>query len=260
LDIIDRNRRAWNRESVAGSEWSTPVGDDVIHRARDGTWQVILTPTRAVPRDWLGDVAGKDVLCLASGGGQQAPVLAAARADVVSFDLSEEQLAKDRQLAERHGLALRCVQGDMADLSALADEAFDLVFHPVSNVFAPDPRPVWRECHRVARPGGVLLAGFMNPSFFLFDHDAAAAGGALEAVHRLPYREPDSLVGDARREWDRSGRAAEFGHSLEAQIGGQLEAGFVLTGLYEDTWSESVTPLCGLSPVAIATRAVRGPM
>jgi len=41
--------------------------------------------------------------------------------------------------------------------------------------------------------------------------------------------------------------------------GGQLGAGFVLTGLYEDGWSESVTPLCGLTPVAVAMRAVRGP-
>jgi len=219
VDVIERNRRAWNRESAGGGEWSTPVGDDVIEAARRGRFDVILTPRRAVPRAWLGDLAGRDVLCLASGGGQQAPVLAAAGARVVSFDLSEEQLDRDREVADRHGLPLRCVQGDMADLSALADEAFDLVFHPVSNVFAPDPRPVWRACHRVARPGAALLVGFMSPALFLFENPETAQGDGLTAVYPLPYAEPDSLTGEALREWEESGRAATFGHSLEAQIG-----------------------------------------
>jgi protein-L-isoaspartate O-methyltransferase len=84
------------------------------------------------------------VLCLASGGGQQAPVLAAAGAHVVSFDLSDEQLRKDRDVAERENLLLRCVRGDMADLSALASASFDLIFHPVANVFVPDINVVWR--------------------------------------------------------------------------------------------------------------------
>jgi SAM-dependent methyltransferase len=200
---------------------------------------------------------GKEVLCLASGGGQQAPILAATGANVVSFDLSEEQLDKDRRVAARERLALRCVQGEMADLAVLADEHFDLIFHPVSNVFAPEVTVVWRECFRVLRPGGALLAGFMNPAYFLFDHDEAERSGVLVARYPLPYGEPESLQGEARRRWEESGRAAEFSHSLESQIGGQLAAGFVITGFYEDRWSEEATPLSRFCPVAIATRAIR---
>src|SRR6185503_3270622 len=127
-------------------------------RAKAGTWQVILTPKLPVPHSWLGEIRGKSVLCLASGGGQQAPILSAAGAKVTSFDLSDEQLAKDRLVADRDGLQLKCVHGDMADLSCFANDSFDLIFHPASNVFVPDVEPVWRECHRVLRRGGSLLS------------------------------------------------------------------------------------------------------
>ena len=94
MNIIEHNREAWNRESSEGSEWCTPVNTEVIRAARTGSWSVLLTPKRAVPTSWLGELDGRKVLCLASGGGQQAPILAAAGARVVSFDLSEEQLKK----------------------------------------------------------------------------------------------------------------------------------------------------------------------
>lgn len=257
MDPLEHARQAWNRESAAGSEWSTPVGPAVIEAARRGDWSVVLTPRRPVPADWFGDLRGRDVLCLASGGGQQAPVLAAAGARVTSFDLSDVQLEKDERVAQREGLALHCIRGDMTDLSALADAAFDLVFHPVSNVFVADVMPVWRECHRVLRPGGALLAGFMNPALFLFDHDEVERTGELVVRHALPYGEPGSLDPEARRRWEASGRAAEFSHSLERQIGGQLDAGFVLTGLFEDHWTDEATVFNRYSPVAIATRAVK---
>jgi SAM-dependent methyltransferase len=247
MNLIERARQAWNRESREGSRWATPVTPEVIRAARNGIWTVILTPTKAVPAAWFPDLSGKTVLCLASGGGQQAPVLAAAGADVVSFDLSDEQLSKDREVAARESLALQCVQGDMADLSAFDSASFDLIFHPISNLFVPDVNVVWRECFRVLRPGGQLLAGFMNPSFFLFDHDMAERTGTLVVTHELPYVSLDS----------ENDRAAEFSHSLEDQLGGQLAAGFAVVGLYEDHWPDGTSPLNRFCPVAIATRAVK---
>lgn len=257
MDIVNHNREAWNQESRNGSEWSTPVDAKSIDAARGGDFSVILTPRRYVPAAWLGDIRGKRILCLASGGGQQAPVLAAAGALVTSFDLSDEQLRKDQDVADRHGLSVTCVQGDMSDLSRFSDESFDLIFHPVSNVFVPDVLPVWRECYRVLGPNGVLLAGFMNPCLFLFNHDEVARTGALVVRYPLPYGEPDSLAPSEQALWRESGRAAEFSHSLETQIGGQINAGFAITGLYEDRWSDEATLFNKFAPVAIATRAVK---
>lgn len=257
INIVEHNRAAWNRESLSGCQWSIPVSPESIRNARARTWSVVLTPTKPVPSSWFGDVRGRDVLCLAAGGGQQAPILAAAGANVTSYDLSDEQLAKDRLVAEREHLDLRCIRGDMADLSQFAGESFDLVFHPVSNLFVPDVRVVWRECYRALKPGGALLAGFMNPSLFLFDQEEAERSGTLTVKFSLPYSEPESLEGDERQRWNESREPAEFSHSLEAQIGGQLDAGFVLTHLYEDSWSDKAQPFNRVSPVAIAIRAVK---
>ncbi|MCI5107380.1 MAG: class I SAM-dependent methyltransferase [Pseudomonadales bacterium] len=254
MDIFDHNRRAWDRESATGGEWSVPVSEEIIAAAKRGDWDVILTPLRAVPKNWFGELAGKKVLCLASAGGQQAPVLAAAGASVISFDLSEEQLNKDKLVASRDDLDLQCVQGNMTDLGVFADEQFDLVFNAASNVFVPDVSIVWRECYRVLRLGGDLLAGFMNPGFFLFDHDESERTGKLEVRYKLPYAEPESLDEAGLAELHKSNRALEFGHSLESQIGGQIEAGFSITGLYEDYWTDEL-PFNHFSPSSIATRA-----
>ena len=129
----------------------------------------MLTENRPVPRAWFPDLQGADVLCLASGGGQQAPVLAAAGANVTVLDNFLRQLVQDHLVAEREELALETVEGDMADLSGFADDSFDLVFHPVSNLFVPELRPVWAEAFRVLRRGGLLLAGFLNPVVYIFN-------------------------------------------------------------------------------------------
>jgi len=257
MNYLDHNRRAWNHGAMADSVWARPVDDAAIARAHAGSWEVLLTPRTPVPRAWFGSLVGKDVLCLASGGGQQAPILAAAGARVVSFDLSEEQLRKDQQVAERNQLNVRCVHGDMTDLGCFADASFDLIFHPASNVFVADLQPVWCECHRVLRPGGALLSGFMNPSVFLFDHDEADASGHLAVKYSLPYSDQASLSPAKLQAKLDAQEPLEFSHSLTAQIGGQIEAGFVIAGLYEDHWFDDTWRFSNLSPICIATRALR---
>ena len=245
-DVRSFNREAWNRQVEGGNPWTRPVGPEVIAAARRGEWSVVLTETKAVPREWFGDVEGRDVLCLASGGGQQGPVLAAAGARVTVYDNSPRQLDRDREVAAREGLEIRTVEGDMRDLGAFEDASFDLVFHPVSNCFVPEVRPVWREAYRVLRSGGVLLAGFLNPVLYVFDMQAGDAG-EMRVAHRLPYA--DALGDEARED------PLEFSHSLSDQIGGQLEAGFLLAALYEDTHVEYVVGR--YFPTYIATRAVK---
>lgn len=260
IDLLQHNRDAWNAESTSGeSPWCHPVDPATIQAARAGDWTIVLTPNKAVPADWLDDVRGKEVLCLASGGGQQAPVLAAAGARVTSYDLSDEQLAKDAAVAEREGLDIVLERGDMADLSRFADARFDLIVNAVSNVFVPDVRAVWRECHRVLVPGGRLVAGFMNPDFFLFDQAAVEAGGLLLVQHALPYADARDLPLKALQQRLRRREPLQFSHSLEDQIGGQTDAGFAIIGLYEDRWSDEATPLNPYMPTSIATLAVKPP-
>ncbi len=258
MDIVAYNRAAWDREVEQGNRWTVPVSPEVIAAARQGDWFVLLTPTRPVPRDWLGELSGADVLCLASGGGQQGPIFAAAGARVTVFDNSPRQLAQDRAVAEREGLDIATVQGDMADLSAFEDERFDLIFHPVSNVFAPAVRPVWREAYRVLRHGGALLAGFMNPAIFIFDLELADDHGILEVKYSLPYSDLESASEDKRRRYVERGWPLEFSHTLEDQIGGQTDAGFLIAGFYEDRSPPDENDLLSrYLPVCLATRALK---
>jgi SAM-dependent methyltransferase len=256
IDPVAHNRDVWDRRVELGDEWTQPVSSEVVARARAGDWSVVLIGYEPVPRDWFPDpLAGADVLCLASGGGQQGPVLAAAGARVTVFDNSPRQLGQDELVAARDGLALRTVLGDMRDLGAFPDAAFDLVFHPVSNLFCPDLAPVWRECHRVLRPGGTLLVGFVNPDVFIFDAEAMESRGELVVRHALPYADLTHLDAEERLRVFGPEHTLEYSHTLTEQIGGQLAAGFLITGFAEAPHHADVT--ARFLPGYFATRAVK---
>jgi ubiquinone/menaquinone biosynthesis C-methylase UbiE len=151
MDIRAYNRTAWNRYVDEGKNvWTQPVSPEIIARARRGDFSILLTEQKPVPKEWFPSLAGLDTLCLACGGGQQGPVFAATGANVTVFDNSPRQLDQDRLVAEREGLNnFKTVESDMRDLSAFKDESFDFIFHPVSNLFIHEIRPVWREAFRV---------------------------------------------------------------------------------------------------------------
>ena len=187
MDVRRYNREKWNLQVEYGNPWTIPSSPEIIAAARKGVWSVLLTEQKSVPRDWFPkDMNGIDILCLASGGGQQGPVFAALGANVTVFDNSPRQLEQDRMVARREGLLLITVEGDMRDLSVFGDSCFDLVFHPVSNVFCPEVRPVWREAFRVLRPGGILMAGFGNPNMYVFDIPLAEKG-EFKVIYPLPF-------------------------------------------------------------------------
>jgi ubiquinone/menaquinone biosynthesis C-methylase UbiE len=253
-DVAAHNRRAWDGLVERANRWTLPVDAGAIAAARRGEWEIVLTPTRPVPRAWFPPLAGEPVLCLAGAGGQQAPVLAAAGAQVTVLDNSPRQLEQDQVVARREGLAISSVLGDMRDLAVFPDHAFALVVHPCANSFVPEVRPVWREAFRVLRPGGVLLAGFTNPVEYLFDA-VAYERGELIVRHEVPYSDLRDATPEERARLEASGEPLSFGHTLEDQIGGQLDAGFVLTAMYEDRWDESA--LGRYMATFVATRAAR---
>jgi SAM-dependent methyltransferase len=255
MDIRSYNREAWNREVEGGkNRWSQHVDAATIAKSKQGEFSVLLTENIPVPHRWFPTLKGADVLCLASGGGQQGPVLAAAGAHVTVFDNSPAQLKQDQLVAERESLPLRTMEGDAADLSMFGDESFDLVFNPVSTVFMPDVRVVWRECSRVLRRGGILMTCFMNPVHYIFDLYKADEG-LLEVTNSIPYSDLTSLSKEDLADHLKKGLPVEFGHTLTDLIGGQCDAGFVITDLYEDYMLDS--PLHNYHPNYIATRAVK---
>lgn len=248
------NREAWNRQVDAGENpWTIPVSAEVIARARRGDFSVLLTENKAVPAEWFPPLQGLELLGLACGGGQQGPVFAAAGANVTVFDNSPRQLDRDREVAAREGLQnLRTVEGDARNLEMFADESYDLIFHPVSNVFIPEIRPVWKEAFRVLRHGGILLAGFMNPVLYIFDFDQAEKG-IMEVKYKLPYADIEHP--DMRERQLGNGWPVEYSHSLTDQLAGQTEAGFHIIGFYEDI--QNGMAISEYTPTYIATRALK---
>lgn len=257
MNIQEYNSAAWDKEVGESCIWTRAFGPEVIAEARKGNWSVVLTPLKPVPREWFGELADKDVLGLASGGGQQVPIFAAAGARVTSFDNSAAQLRQDEVVAEREGLHIRMEKGDAADLSRFADSSFDLIFHPCSNCFMPELEPIWRGCYRVLRPGGVLLSGFANPAMFIFDRFSEEKEGILKVRHKLPYSDAGSLEEWELAEMIEKGEPLEYSHTFTSQIGGQIAAGFHITGFYEDYWPGEDRVLNSYMPPFIATRAIK---
>jgi len=255
IDIVEHNRMAWKNEVEKENQWTIPVSTEEIINARKGNWNVLLTPTVFVPKEWFGNIQSKKILCLASGGGQQGPLLAAVGANVTVFDNCIEQLNIDKMVANRDNLNIETIQGDMKDLSCFADKSFDLIFHPVSNCFIDNPQNVWNECNRVLKNDGILLAGFCNPIIFIFDLSKWDKEKKLEVKYKIPYSDIDQLPKEDLIDRIQSKETLEFGHSLESQIGGQLNSGFIINGFYEDISNGDL-----LNPYIktfIATRAVK---
>ena len=244
----DINARTIDRWVAEGWEWGQAISHEVYQRARQGAWQVVLTPNRPVPKEWFGALEGKAVLGLASGGGQQMPVFAALGARCTVLDYSEKQLESERLVAAREGYAIEIIRGDMTRPLPFADSRFDLVFHPVSNCYVEKVEPIFIECFRVLKPGGVLLCGLDTGINYLVDEKEE------RLVFGLPFN--PLLNSEHRRVLEATDSGIQFSHTLEEQLGGQLKAGFILTHLLEDTNSTGRLRELNI-PSFVMTRAVK---
>lgn len=244
-DINARTVDTWNAQ---GWEWGRAIDHQTYRDAQHDHWQVLLTPTVPVPRDWIGDLGGKRVLGLASGGGQQMPIFAARGAICTVVDLASTQIASERMVAEREGYHIELYQVDMTEPLPFGDGVFDLVFHPVSNCYVERVEPIFAECYRVLAPGGVLLSGLDIGINYILDEDEE------KVVNELPF---NPLTNPAHLELLRaSDDGIQFSHTVAEQIGGQLWAGFTLTGIYDDTNGSGRLHELNI-PSFIATRAVK---
>ncbi len=231
-----------------GWEWGTPISHEVYVKATEGEWNVGLTPTKSVPKEWFPDFTDSKILGLAAGGGQQMPVFAALGAECTVMDYSQRQLDSEFTVATREGYSIRIVKADMTQQFPFEDASFNLIFHPVSNCYIEEVFHVWTECHRVLRKGGLLIAGMDNGINYIFD----------EAETTLKTPLPFNPLRDSRlyQECMENDLGIQFSHTLDEQIGGQLKAGFLLTDLYEDT--NGIGRLHEYHvPTYIATRSVK---
>ncbi|MBI3416144.1 MAG: class I SAM-dependent methyltransferase [Verrucomicrobia bacterium] len=218
--IYEHNRRAWDERARRGERHTRQV------LAKD-----LKNPLPILdPENWLGgNLAGKRVLCLASGGGLQSALCAAAGAIVTVVDISPEMLTQDRQSAAEHGLKIKIIEASMDDLLALSEAGFDIVIQPVSTCYVPDIAAVYRQVARVLAPGGLYLSQHKQPVNLQADVAPTSSG----YVVREPYYRTGPLPAVAAGSLHREADTTEFLHRWEELIGGLCRAGFVVEDLVE---------------------------
>jgi SAM-dependent methyltransferase len=225
-DIAAANESLWQNLARQGCDFTAPWLDlDVELLRRYAAGQVDPAPDRLAPMhpaSVLTGVAGKDVLCLASGGGQQSAVFGLLGARVTVVDLAEGQLEGDRRAAAHYGYPVRTVRADMRDLSCASDESFDLVFQAPSMAYVPDVRPVYAGVSRVLRPGGRYRVSFSNPATEFVDCEDWDGQG-----YRItrPY---------AERVRCRNDGGIEFRHYLRDIFNGLIEVGLSIEHVEEN--------------------------
>ena len=226
-DINAKTIDSWVEE---GWEWGIPISHEEYTEALKGNWKMLLTPVKPVPKNWYPDLKGKKVLGLASGGGQQMPIFAALGAECYVLDYSPKQIESEEMVAAREKYEIHAVRADMTKTLPYEDDFFDLIFHPVSNCYVKEVKPIFKECARILKKGGILLSGLDNGVNYLVD-DAEE-----RIVNTMPF---DPLVNEEHRKLlDDTDCGMQFSHTVGEQIGGQLEAGLILTHIYGDTNGE----------------------
>jgi len=232
MHYTDINAKTIDRWAENGWEWGQPITHEQFTDAKNGSWSMVLTPLKPVPKVWFPKLKGCKVLGLASGGGQQMPIFAALGAECTVLDYSQKQLDSELLVARREGYVINALRADMTQPLPFEQDTFDLIFHPVSNCYIEEVMPVWRECYRILKPGGRLMAGLDNGFNYLFDEDGK------EIKYRLPFnplKDPELMD-----MLNRTDSGVQFSHTLEEQIRGQIQAGFNRLDLYEDTNSSGL--------------------
>lgn len=242
------NSKFFDKWVEEGWEWGQPISHEVFEKAKKNEWLVLLTPTKPVPKEWFCEMENAEILGLASGGGQQMPIFTALGAKCTVLDYSDKQLLSEIEVARRENYEIKTVKADMTNPLPFDDESFDLIFHPVSNCYIEDVIPVWKECYRVLKKGGILLAGLDNGTNFIFDDEETMLTNKLPFN---PLKDKELYELSMKNDW-----GIQFSHTIEEQIAGQIKAGFVLTDIYQDT--NGVGRLHEFNvPTFYATRAIK---
>ncbi len=229
-EIAAINQPYWER--VAAEEYRPTLDLDPVSLRDYGAGRTEKAPARLVdemhPADLLAGVAGKDVLCLAAGGGRQTAFFGLLGARVTVVDLAEGELEHDRTAAAHYGYEVETIRGDMRDLSELEEESFDLVW-ATAMAYVPDCREVYAQVARLLRPHGLYRVDFTNPAVEFAHEEWDGVGYRITR----PYAEKVRHT---------PGDAIEFRHYLRDIFGGLLANGFSIQRVEEDPGFEEQDP------------------
>lgn len=245
--ILNQNQKEWDDNVNEGDQYTKPwlhLTDDMAKKFANAEISGFHEPYgeidnplwKKIHRSIYANISGKRVLCLASGGGQQSALFSLLGAQVTVVDLSAGQLRGDIEASKFYGYKVETIQASMTDLSALAQNSFDLVFQPISICFVPDVQTVYREVYRITKPGGKYLVSHINPSTYptCFEND-------IDGFDGVGYRIASPYLGGAIR-YDANGKenmtegqlSGEFRHLFIDMFCNLTESGFKIQYVWED--------------------------
>ena len=225
---IQFNRDRWSALVDANIVWSRP------HDALDADGaRAKLAEGNRLNMLGMSDFNGKDVLCLASGGGQQSVIFGLLGANVTVLDITPGQLAKDQAMADKYGFKLTLIEHTMTDLSMLADASFDLVWQPYAINFVPDPLPVIQEVSRVLRSDGRYYLQFANPAWTMDEGHWTGTGYPM-----LSAQKQGNSLSSVDPYWEMEDGSKVLGptewlHTFGTLVNGLGQNGLLVYAMYE---------------------------
>ncbi len=135
---------------------------DFVEEAASYSRMIILPALR----DLLPDLTGKNVLDAGCGSGHSTFFLEQfGPARITGIDFSDEMLRMAELEKDQRGSQAEFIRADVQDLSAFADNQFDLLVSINVTHFLPALQPFAVECARLLRPGGLLIWGIIHPMY-----------------------------------------------------------------------------------------------
>ena len=257
MDFKDFNKKFWDHNARLRRNCSRKCTSEDIYKARAGKPDLYILPQDPIPISWHPPSwNGLDVFALGLGGGYHTPLLAAAGANVTCLDISAEQLKIDEELCRQEGLEVNNIQGDVRDLSEYPSQSFDFIVTSTVILYLQKIEFFWSEVFRLLRPGGVFINGVINPVYYTLDSDEYAKYN-LVMKNQIPFDSTQVTTTRGMLKKKKLLEPFQFGHSLSDVIGGQIDAGFKITGLTEGFWGEDWDhqPIDDFLPSIIALRA-----
>ncbi len=160
-DYREINRRLWNAKTPVHLE--SPMYDLPGFLAGK-------TSLKPIEQELLGPVGGLSVLHLQCHFGQDTLSLARMGARTTGVDLSDEAIARARQLNEQLNLDARFIRCDIYDLPEVLDDTFDLVYTSYGTIgWLPDIERWAGVVARYIRPGGRFVFVEFHPYVWMYD-------------------------------------------------------------------------------------------
>lgn len=170
--MSNKNKKSWNEGAAAYTAFNH--SEKMMHHIFTKPENAFHHTTWDMIGKYLSDLRGKRICVPSSGDNYAVFAFAMLGATVTSCDIAENQLANAEQIAKQHewGKNIEFCCEDTMKLEGIADNAYDFVY--TSNgvhVWIDDLPGMYRNVHRIMKPGGIYIMYEIHPFLRPFNDD-----------------------------------------------------------------------------------------